>query len=58
MKKLLLILLCLPLMTLGQGWTKTYGGIDYDLINHMDNVMGMTIDTLLDGAKKPTFASA
>lgn len=34
------------------------GGIDYDLINHMDNVMGMTTDTLLDGAKKPTLASA
>ena len=33
------------------------GGIDYDLINHMDNVMGMTTDTLLDGAKKPTLAA-
>ena len=30
MKKLLLILLCLPFIGFGQGWTKTFGGIDAD----------------------------
>ena len=28
MKKLLLILLCVPLIGLGQGWETTYGGAD------------------------------
>ena len=30
MKKLLLILLCLPFIGFGQGWEKTFGGIDVD----------------------------
>ena len=30
MKKLLLILLCLPMIGFGQGWTKTFGGIGND----------------------------
>ena len=34
-----------------------HGEIDYDLISVMDNVMGMTTDTLLDGTKKPNLAA-
>ncbi len=34
-----------------------HGEIDYDLIGMMDNVMGMTTDTLLDGTKKPNLAA-
>ena len=30
MKKLLLILLCLPMIGFAQGWEQTYGGDDYD----------------------------
>ena len=30
MKKLLLLLLCVPLIGLGQSWEKTLGGTDYD----------------------------
>ena len=30
MKKLLLILLCLPMIGLGQGWEKMFGGTDDD----------------------------
>jgi len=31
MKKLLLILLCLPMIGFGQGWERTFGGIGDDL---------------------------
>jgi hypothetical protein len=30
MKKLLLLLLCVPLIGLGQGWQKTFGGTNHD----------------------------
>ena len=41
MKKLLLILLCLPMIGFGQGWEQTFGGIDDDF--------GKSVEQTTDG---------